>query len=233
VRIQVVESRHRQKEGAVLSVSFYSSLNRRHKVVIFVALIGAGVTLVVGASLGSGLGVFLIGIAFAWVVGSDYRPVHVALLLGGVVLIVAPILLDWNQHRSKIASYRESVTLFQSNIPRFAQLHHKNSIDDLVDSGFLRSPRQFSDLDKGCIPRGLTGDQRQAFERKPNWVKQAEDAGVVWCDVTRDEIPSLPEPSAFGLRVSFSSNWRLLFPGFWLACLGLALLATIKPLSTL
>jgi hypothetical protein len=213
----------------VLSVGFYSRLNRRHKGVIFIALMGAGVSLVAGASLGNGLGVILLGIAFAWVVGSDYRSVHVALLLSGIIAAFAPVLTDWYQHRSKIASYRESVALFESNIPRFAQLYHKSSVDDIIDSGLLRSPRQLNDLEPGCIPRGLTGDQIRAFESKPHWVKDAENAGVVWCEVTRDEIPSLPEPPPFSLNASFSSNWIWIVPGLLLACLGLGLVVGVKP----
>jgi len=46
-------------------------LNRRHKVILFVTLVTMGSALLAGASLGEGLGIFILGIAFAWVVGSD------------------------------------------------------------------------------------------------------------------------------------------------------------------
>ena len=46
-------------------------LNRRHKAVLFITLVGTGSALLAGASLGEGLGIFILGATFAWVLGSD------------------------------------------------------------------------------------------------------------------------------------------------------------------
>ena len=45
-------------------------LNRRHKTVLFITLVATGSALLAGASLGEGLGIFILGATFAWVIGS-------------------------------------------------------------------------------------------------------------------------------------------------------------------
>lgn len=46
-------------------------LNRRHKALLFIALVITGCSLLLGAELKDALGFLLLGIAFAWAVGSD------------------------------------------------------------------------------------------------------------------------------------------------------------------
>ena len=45
-------------------------LNRRHKAALFIALIVTGCSLLAGATLAEGLGVLILGLTFAWVLGS-------------------------------------------------------------------------------------------------------------------------------------------------------------------
>ena len=45
-------------------------LNRRHKTVLFITLVATGSALLAGASLGEGLGIFILGATFGWVFGS-------------------------------------------------------------------------------------------------------------------------------------------------------------------
>lgn len=203
----------------VSSVSFYAILNRRHKSAIFLVLIAAGITLAADHSLSEGLGVILIGIAFAWAIGSDYRPVHEALLLCGIILAFAPIVFDWNRRQSEIASYQKSVASFESNISFFAKLYPKKKIN----------PGEI-DMSAGLFPIGMSDDQRRALVNSP-WVREAEDAGIDWRDVPRDQKPSLLEPPVFGLKSALSDNWRSTVPGMLLACLGLGLVVGVNPKS--
>jgi hypothetical protein len=46
-------------------------LNRRHKAILFITLVMTGSGLLAGARLNEALGIFLLGVAFAWVVGSQ------------------------------------------------------------------------------------------------------------------------------------------------------------------
>ncbi len=47
------------------------NLNRRHKVILFICLVVTGSALLVGAEIKEALGTLLLGIAFAWAVGSQ------------------------------------------------------------------------------------------------------------------------------------------------------------------
>ena len=47
-------------------------LNRRHKVLLFMTLVFTGCSLLLGDELRESLGFLLLGIAFAWAVGSDF-----------------------------------------------------------------------------------------------------------------------------------------------------------------
>lgn len=49
----------------------YAKLNRRHKAMLFLTLIVTGLALLNGAVIGKGLGIALLGVAAAWVVGSN------------------------------------------------------------------------------------------------------------------------------------------------------------------
>src|SRR2546426_395017 len=47
------------------------TLNRRHKAILFVALVLTGCGLLVGAELKEALGFMMLGVAFAWAIGSE------------------------------------------------------------------------------------------------------------------------------------------------------------------
>ena len=99
------------------SMSLYASLNRRHKVVIFVVLIGAGLVVMGDRSLSEGLGVMLIGVAIAWAVGSNYRPVHVALLMTGIIMVFGgPIAPGWRDHQSAMAKYQSAMARYPDKV---------------------------------------------------------------------------------------------------------------------
>jgi hypothetical protein len=60
-------------------------LNRRHKVILFIALVAAGSGLLTGATLKEGLGILMLGAALAWVAGSGpaFRACHYLLSVPG------------------------------------------------------------------------------------------------------------------------------------------------------
>ena len=47
------------------------TLNRRHKAILFVTLVVSGCALLLGAELKETLGFIMLGVAFAWAIGSD------------------------------------------------------------------------------------------------------------------------------------------------------------------
>ena len=139
----------------MLSVSLYASLNRRHKAVIFVSLIGAGLVLMDDGSLGEGLGVILIGVAFAWAVGSDYRPVHVALLLTGIIMALGgPIMAGWIDHHSAIVSYQSAVTKNSERMASFMsdqEAEHKHYEQEVERAAREKKPPPPFDLSEGIV----------------------------------------------------------------------------------
>ena len=46
-------------------------LNRRHKAILFITLVMTGSALLAGASLSEGLGILILGVAAAWLIGSQ------------------------------------------------------------------------------------------------------------------------------------------------------------------
>jgi hypothetical protein len=136
-------------------VSFYSSLNRRRKAVVFVVLIGAGASLMDGASLGNGLGIVLVGIAVAWAVGSNCRPVHVALLLGSIILALGgPILVGWIDQHSAIVSYQSAVTKNSERMASFMtdqEAEHKRYEQEADKAAQEKNPPEIYELSEGLV----------------------------------------------------------------------------------
>lgn len=89
-------------------------LNRRHKAILFITLVMTGSALLAGAQLNEGLGIFILGVAFAWVIGSKaasrtchflitfpgkswpWTRVLVLMALGGSLLASVAILSSFN-----------------------------------------------------------------------------------------------------------------------------------------
>jgi hypothetical protein len=192
-------------------MNMYSSLNRRHKVVIFVALIIAGVVLMNDSSLGEGLGVILIGVCFAWAVGSDYRPVYVILLLTGIILALGgPILPGRRDHQTAMTKFQSALTEYQAAIASYPdkvavakswkETVHKSYEQEVESAAHEKKPPPPFDLSEGMRP--------------PPAPKEPQ------------------EPPSFSLMTAYSDHWRWMVPGLLFACLGLGLIVGVKPPNT-
>jgi hypothetical protein len=96
-------------------------LNRRHKAALFVTLVAAGASLVSGDAMKIGLGIVLLGVAFAWAFGSDSRVEHFLFLVCGLLIVIATLIHDWREHLVQSRRYRDEVTEFESRVPNFAK----------------------------------------------------------------------------------------------------------------
>src|SRR5260370_41127817 len=92
----------------------YPSLNRRHKVGLFLVLVAAGISLFIEASTKQTAGIVLLGIAATWLLGT----ISVRLLwllssfLGCLVGIIAggkPVVDDWKSFQESIQSYDRAI----------------------------------------------------------------------------------------------------------------------------
>ncbi len=86
---------------------------------MFLTLLAAGVSLVFGA--GQSAGIVLLGLAFAWILGSNSRIVHWLLVGLGLALLAGPIGLDWRSHRQASKRYESNVAAFEHRIPELAK----------------------------------------------------------------------------------------------------------------
>jgi hypothetical protein len=96
-------------------------LNRRHKAALFVTLVAAGTGLVLGASMKIGLGIILLGVAFAWAFGSDSRSVHRLFLACGLLIVIGSLVYDCHAHREQARAYQDQVAEFEREIPEIAE----------------------------------------------------------------------------------------------------------------
>lgn len=109
-------------------------LNRRHKVALFLILVFAGIAALSGAKMMEVVGIFLLGLAFGWAVGSDSRVFHWLFLSIGIVIACAPICFSWYDHRRETNLYAWKVADFEQRIPELAKeypLAVKSGIDEL------------------------------------------------------------------------------------------------------
>lgn len=105
-------------------------LNVRHRLVTLIALSTAGVSMVLRMDLKFSLGELALGLALAYVVGSDDRVVHASLILIGASLAgwgavsarakYATAVTDYNQ---SVAAYRSGWRNFRSQLPQLAKLY--------------------------------------------------------------------------------------------------------------
>jgi len=86
-------------------------LNRRHKTAMCATLICVGLILLLGGAVRSAVGIALLGIAFSWVFGSDYRLVHWLFVILGLLLlafVVADAFL-WSTSKSRVVETQSSI----------------------------------------------------------------------------------------------------------------------------
>src|SRR5260370_9847826 len=98
-----------------------ANLNRRHKAALFLTLLTAGGLLVWGASAKQTAGAVLIGLTFAWALGSNSRLVHLSLVILGLALALGPVVKGWYDLRNEMKMYCESVAEFERRIPDLAK----------------------------------------------------------------------------------------------------------------
>lgn len=83
-----------------------STLNRRHKAVLFLTLLSMGLALsLFRATLAQTLGVGLIGIALAWAIGSDSRVMHSLWVLLGVGFLLLAGANGWEDYEKERDTY--------------------------------------------------------------------------------------------------------------------------------
>jgi hypothetical protein len=119
-----------------------AKLNRRHKAALFLTLLAAGALLVWGAGAKQTAGGVLLGLAFAWALGSNNRLVHLSFVAVGLILGIGPALRDWYDHRSETRKYRESVAEFERRIPDLAKQYPAFSLSVLMP----KKPRLKADI---------------------------------------------------------------------------------------
>lgn len=111
-------------------------LNRRHKAVLFVTLLGVGIALIGGAGEG-GAGIAFMGAALAWAIGSNSRIVHGAFVVAGLLLFCGGVTWAWWNYRSHVRQYTEKVTQFEKRVPFFSTcyplLPRPKSVPEPVD----------------------------------------------------------------------------------------------------
>ncbi len=85
-------------------------MNRRHKAALCATLICVGLIVLLGGPTHTVAGIALLGIAFSWAVGSNYRPVHWLFIVVGLILLV-PAVGDayfWPQSKSDLVKLETS-----------------------------------------------------------------------------------------------------------------------------
>ncbi len=107
-------------------------LNRRHKFILFLTLIAAGASLVMGAGLARAVGIVLLGAAFAWMVGLNTRVVHWLFLGVGVVIVAGTVVLDGYFHHQSVKEYESGVADFERRLPDLAQKYPLLEIESMA-----------------------------------------------------------------------------------------------------
>ncbi len=144
-------------------------LNRRHKSVLLFTLLAAGLSLTLGLGLKFSLGAFILGLALAWVVGSDRRSVHNLLLLCGIALVTRSVIVERREYVHRIAEYNgltatylehraaysAQLREFRSQLPRLAKRYP-------LDKDVLSEP-PFSIIDPLAVGPQVKADAYRAF----------------------------------------------------------------------
>ena len=103
-------------------------LNRRHRVALFLTLVATGLTLVLGGTIKETVGAVFLGMAVAWAFGSNSRTVHWLFFASGFLVLVAPLVAAWVDHRIATKTYEGKIAAFESRIPELSNQHpYKNT----------------------------------------------------------------------------------------------------------
>lgn len=95
-------------------------VNPRHKAALVLTLLATGASLIVGFDTKQVVGIVLLGLAFAWLLGSNSLLVHSLFVVAGLGLATGPIWWDWQKYHAEAKSYHASVAYFESKIPELA-----------------------------------------------------------------------------------------------------------------
>lgn len=236
---------------------FPLELNRRHKAILFLTLLAAGSSLVVEANLRISFGIVLLGIAFAWALGSDSRLVHCLFFVTGVLLAAYPVWVDWSNSRE----YELRLDEFERKIPRLAKAHafdphsknwkitSKTELEHLMERlGYEEEERQSAiqntykqwtagELNdrvtvKFPAKRGGVSDVDAQIILTPKFFEPAPrwyaDAVAAGVDMTK--VPESKKPGQAPQSIVFDAMPIIFFlgPGVLLIAIGLGLVLAIK-----
>ena len=115
-------------------------LNRRHRVALFLTLLGTGASLVLGAGVQQAAGIVLLGTALAWAFGSNSRFIHSLFAVLGFALSVGPLAYHWYSYRATSKKYQERVAEFERKIPELASSYpdHIVIVENSLENSHLR-----------------------------------------------------------------------------------------------
>lgn len=79
-------------------------LNLRHKLALCATLVCVGLIVLLGAGTRAAIGIGILGVAFSWAFGSNYRLVHWLFVVFGFLLLVPGILdgLSWPRYKPEV-----------------------------------------------------------------------------------------------------------------------------------
>jgi hypothetical protein len=221
-------------------------LNRRHKAALFVILVAAGASLVSGDAMKIGLGIILLGVAFAWAFGSDSRVVHSLFLACGLLIVIGTLMYDWHVHREKARLYRDQVAEFERKIPDFAKSYPVSPYA-AVPSAKKQQARPSSGYTRVILPDGscvyyptsmgyaeimdVTQSEHGGEDCQAKWYTDAVAAGVEITAIQKEEKPGNGKkpPEPFKLWRSARKNLFLIVPGLFQLFIGMGLLWGVKP----
>jgi hypothetical protein len=92
-------------------VRFSPMLNRRHKTALCATLVCVGLILLLGGGVRAAVGIGLLGIAFSWAFGSNYRLVHWLFVVFGLLLLIPAIGdgLFWPRNKPEVIKNQTSI----------------------------------------------------------------------------------------------------------------------------
>jgi hypothetical protein len=216
-------------------MTFPVELNRRHKAVLFLTLVAAGVNLVLGAVAKQTAGVTLLGVAFAWAFGSNSRIVHWLFVVSGSALLVGPAGFDWYTDRHTTKFYESQVAAFERRIPELADQHpHKRTTKDPQTGARMGwNGTMWIMISPGTSTHRIgdkwDGEHWISENDTPKWMSDALQAGVDVEALPSYEKPDYFSPEHFSLRRALVADWRVELPGLLLLCVGLGLLIGVRP----
>jgi hypothetical protein len=101
----------------------FSWVNRRRTAALFLTLVAVGLALLADASVRNCAGIAALGAATAWLIGSNNKLLHLAILLGGISLVVVPTAIDWRDAHTALREYTKRVNQFEGDFPELAKAY--------------------------------------------------------------------------------------------------------------